>query len=75
MGNQWMALIRKLNVFEYFFPMGPSIKDVVLLYEGTEVSNFDVVRSQLRGRLFSPSDKCKKLSHHFLLHFLIGMGS
>ena len=31
--------------------------------------------AQLPGRLFSPSDKCKKLSHHFLLHFLIGMGS
>ena len=32
-------------------------------------------RSQLPGRLFSPSDKSKKLSHHFLLHFSIGMGS
>ena len=31
--------------------------------------------SQLPGRLFSPSDKSKTLSHHFLLHFLIGMGS
>ena len=31
--------------------------------------------SQLPGRLFSPSDICKKLSHHFLLHFPIGMGS
>ena len=31
--------------------------------------------AQLPGRLFSPSDKCKKLSHHFLLHFSIGMGS
>jgi hypothetical protein len=30
---------------------------------------------QLPGRLFSPSDKSKKLSHHFLLHFPIGMGS
>ena len=38
------------------------------------ISNFDQ-RSQLPGRLFSPSDKCKKLSHHFLLHFSIGMGS
>ena len=25
-------------------------------------------------RLFSPSDISKKLSHHFLLHFPIGMG-
>ena len=33
------------------------------------------VQTQLRGRLFSPSDICKKLSHHFLLHFPIGMGS
>ena len=33
------------------------------------------ITSQLPGRLFSPSDKCKKLSHHFLLHFLINMGS
>ena len=32
-------------------------------------------KPQLPGRLFSPSDICKKLSHHFLLHFLIGMGS
>ena len=31
--------------------------------------------TQLPGRLFSPSDLCKKLSHHFLLHFSIGMGS
>ena len=31
--------------------------------------------SQLPGGLFSPSDICKKLSHHFLLHFPIGMGS
>ena len=31
--------------------------------------------SQLPGRLFSPSDISKKLSHHFLLHFPIGMGS
>ena len=33
------------------------------------------VSSQLPGRLFSPSDICKKLSHHFLLHLPIGMGS
>ena len=31
--------------------------------------------TQLLGRLFSPSDISKKLSHHFLLHFLISMGS
>ena len=30
--------------------------------------------AQLPGRLFSPSDISKKLSHHFLLHFPIGMG-
>ena len=29
--------------------------------------------TQLPGRLFSPSDISKKLSHHFLLHFSIGM--
>ena len=34
-----------------------------------------VVFSQLPGRLFSPSDIFKKLSHHFLLHFSIGLGS
>ena len=33
-----------------------------------------LLRAQLPGRIFSPSDKCKKLSHHFLLHFPIGMG-
>ena len=31
--------------------------------------------TQFPGRLFSQSDKCKKLSHHFLLHFPIGIGS
>jgi hypothetical protein len=31
--------------------------------------------TQLPGRLFSPIDISKKLSHHFLLHFPIGMGS
>ena len=31
--------------------------------------------SQLPGGLSSPSDICKKLSHHFLLHFPIGMDS
>ena len=35
----------------------------------------DIQSSQLSGRLFSPSDICKKLSHHFLLYFPIGMGS
>ena len=25
--------------------------------------------------IFRSSDMCKKLSHHFLLHFSIGMGS
>ena len=34
-----------------------------------------VRRAQLPGRLFSPSDTCKKISHHFLLYFPIGMGS
>jgi hypothetical protein len=31
--------------------------------------------TQLPGRLFSPSDISKKLSHRFLLHFWIDMGS
>ena len=31
--------------------------------------------TQLPGRLFSPSDISKKLSHHFLLHFWINIGS
>ena len=34
-----------------------------------------MIISQLPGRLFSPSDISKKLSHPFLLHFPIGMGS
>ena len=37
--------------------------------------NVSMKGTQLPGRLFSPSDSCKKLSHHFLLHFSIGMGS
>ena len=32
------------------------------------------ITPQVPGRLFSPSDKCKKLSHHFLLHVSVGMG-
>ena len=36
---------------------------------------FGYQESQLPGRLFSPSDISKKLSHHFLLHFPIGVGS
>ena len=36
---------------------------------------FCIYSPQLPGRLFSPSDISKKLSHHFLLHFPIGMGS
>ena len=36
---------------------------------------FVVILSQLPGRLFSPSDISKKLSHHFLFYFPIGMGS
>ena len=31
--------------------------------------------TQLFGRLFSPSDTSKKLSHNFLLHFWIDIGS
>ena len=41
---------------------------VFLIIDGAAVA-------QLPGRLFSPSDKSKKLSHHLLLHFPIGMGS
>ena len=44
-------------------------------FDRTLVPNKFVVMAQLSGRLFSPSDICKKLSHHFLLHFPIGMGS
>ena len=36
-----------------------------------KVRNF--INTQLPGRLFSPSDISKKLSHHFLLHFSIGI--
>ena len=35
----------------------------------------EIQSTQLPGRLFSPSDRCQKLSHHFLLHFTIDMGS
>ena len=37
--------------------------------------NWTVATAQLPGRLFSPSDISKKLSHHFLLYFPNGMGS
>ena len=35
----------------------------------------NVYLTQLPGRIFSPNDISKKLSHHFLLHFPIDMGS
>ena len=41
----------------------------------TRDSRINIGPTQLPGRLFSPSDKSKKLSHHFLLNFPIGMGS
>ena len=37
--------------------------------------NVKMYLTQLPGRIFSPSDISKKLSHRFLLHFPIGMGS
>ena len=40
-----------------------------------KVFRYDFKEPQLPGRLFSPSDICKRLSHHFLLHSSIGMGS
>ena len=41
----------------------------------TPVSKKMKVHSISHSFLFSPSDIRKKLSHHFLLHFSIGMGS
>ena len=43
--------------------------------KGNKIHFWSVDCTQLPGRLFSPCDICKKLSHHFLLHFPIGMGS
>ena len=40
----------------------------------TSLTPYGAPATQLPGRLFSPSDISKKLSHHFLLHFPIGMG-
>jgi hypothetical protein len=53
-----------VNVMDEDFPNLDALK----------VNNY-FMSSQLPGRLFSPCDICKKLSHHFLLHFSIGMGS
>ena len=36
---------------------------------------FDKPGAQVPGKLFSPCEISKKLSHHFLLHFWIDMGS
>ena len=47
----------------------------LLLDPTLPTEQFDLNNSQLPGRIFSPSDKCKKLSYYFLLHFSIGMGS
>ena len=41
----------------------------------TPIHPNEIPTTQLPGRLFSPSNICKKLSHHFLLHFPIVMGS
>ena len=54
------------------------------LYKFKNTENFALVRKKNHVKtkmftypqyIYSPSDKCKKLSHHFLLHFPIGMGS
>ena len=41
----------------------------LLLDPTLPTEQFDLDNSQLPGRIFSPSDITKKLSHHFLLHF------
>ena len=80
----------QLEVLEYLAAQGADInaKDkhgisVILaaIWEGHSkcvkflLDKVSIDTSQLPGRLFSPSDNCKKLSHNFLLHFSIGMGS
>ena len=58
------------------------LRDLILLHLETKILTYPSAASQpepqeaqLPGRLFSPSDISKKLAHHFLLHFPIGMGS
>ena len=60
-----------------FLKKGPSVSSQCAGFPSSVIipSSSSWSRAQVPGRLFSPSGKCKKLSHHFLLHFSIGMGS
>ena len=49
-----------------------SVQYLVIIIYGWPVG---ATHTQLPGRLFSPGDIFKKLSHRFLLHFPIGMSS
>ena len=53
----------------------PSLCYILQNQGETSLTPYGAPATQLPGRLFSPSDICKKLSRHFLLHFPIGMGS
>ena len=76
------------QAFRYVWYQTMSIMlDLALIFGGfslsanphslTDVANIFVNANstQLPGRLFSPSNISKKLSHHFLLHFWNGIGS
>ena len=68
-----MSIIILLHLFLQFADL-----EVKRLFRSIDIEFLgceSLAEAQLPGRLFSPSDKCKKLSHHFLLHFSIGMGS
>jgi len=52
-----------------------SFYKVARIYKVNSIKKNCILDTQLPGRLFSPSDISKKLSHNFLLHFPIGMGS
>jgi hypothetical protein len=50
-------------------------QEINIAMHPTSAMYIPVTSAQLPGRLSSPSDISKKLSHHFLLHFFIDIGS
>ena len=68
-----MSIIILLHLFLQFADLEEKrlFRSIDIDFLGCE----SLAEAQLAGRLFSPSDMCKKLSHLFLLHFLIGIDS
>ena len=80
-----LAFVRYLSIRKYLlnWRLLKNLNATWILLLNWEVTdgniNLFIIRlmhlTQLPGRLFSPSDISKKLSHRFLLHFWIDIGS